>query len=78
MAGNVLEHVYDYFGRYSSEREVDPTGPVDGNTRVGRGGTFLAGDAAMRTATRGGGPADVGYFETGFRVAFPLSSTLDE
>ena len=38
MSGNAIEHCQDYYERYSSEAQVNPTGPSIGNDRVIRGG----------------------------------------
>lgn len=40
MTGNVSEWCLDYYDRYSSNDEVDPTGPSKGLNRVIRGGDF--------------------------------------
>ncbi len=41
MTGNVLEHVFDFFGPYPSGSVTDPTGPAQQNTTAGTtGATF--------------------------------------
>lgn len=40
MAGNVAEWCQDYFGRYTSANEQNPTGPRTGLQRVVRGGSY--------------------------------------
>jgi formylglycine-generating enzyme required for sulfatase activity len=42
MLGNVFEWTGDLYGEYSAEDQVDPRGPLTGNDRVFRGGSFYA------------------------------------
>ncbi len=64
MSGNVSEWCQDWFGPYSSEPQVDPQGPAEGERRVYRTG--------MRISQRDGGYQSVGGTECsgmGFRLA---------
>jgi surface protein len=38
MSGNVSEWCQDYYGKYSSNSQTNPTGPSSGSTRIYRGG----------------------------------------
>jgi serine/threonine protein kinase/formylglycine-generating enzyme required for sulfatase activity len=40
MHGNVMEWCWDYFAPYSSDAQIDPRGPAQGNARVARGSMF--------------------------------------
>ncbi len=42
MSGNVSEWCQDWFGKYSGDRQIDPTGPSSGSERVIRGGCYLS------------------------------------
>jgi len=52
MHGGVMEWCQDRYGRYSSSSQTDPTGPVTGATRGGRGGPFYADARPVRSANR--------------------------
>ena len=52
MAGNVSEWVSDWAGTYTADALVDPTGPVQGQHKVLRGGGFRETSDALRTRDR--------------------------
>ena len=76
MAGNVWELVEDASSDnyYAESPAVDPKGPVDGNYRVIRGGSWIDGSSACRSAHRIGLHLDFRHSNVGFRVAVPAIS----
>jgi formylglycine-generating enzyme required for sulfatase activity len=69
MAGNVWELVADWNGEYSEERQVNPTGPMSGNRRVARGGSWNASPDHVRSALRTNVGEDDMIAHVGFRCA---------
>lgn len=53
MSGNAHEMCYDRYGAYSSEYQVNPTGPATGSNRVNRGGAYNNMARSCRVASRG-------------------------
>ena len=52
LGGNVSEWTLDWYGRYSSEATIDPSGPDTGVYKVLRGGGFRETADAMRSTDR--------------------------
>ncbi len=52
MSGNVLELCQDWYGEYNSSSQVNPTGAISGDERVGRGGSWCWVDEASRSSSR--------------------------
>ena len=69
MSGNVFEWCSDWFSRYSSADQTNPTGPSTGSHRVLRGGCWDVNDKYCRAAYRGIMPPDSRYNFIGFRLA---------
>lgn len=73
MHGNVWEFTSDWYApNYEGLSTVDPTGPVDGDTRAIRGGCWEAVGAYCRAAHRYGEDLDAPDSYTGFRVVLEL------
>ena len=63
MSGNVLEWCQDWYGKYSSNAQTNPTGPSSGTSRVCRGGSWSYGAGGCRSARRERySPGDRNYY----------------
>ena len=75
MAGNAAEWVADWYGRdyYQKSPEQNPTGPVTGEKRVLRGGSWADLPAALRVTARFSAEADYEDRTIGFRCAMNVA-----
>ena len=69
MSGNVWEWSYNWYGSYSSGSEIDPTGPISGTYRVGRGGSWGSSSSYLRASIRDNNSPSYTNDFMGFRVA---------
>lgn len=67
MSGNVCEWCQDRYGSYSSSSQTNPTGPVTGNGRVFRGGSWGHDTWDCRVTSRSGFLSGMHY--VGLRLA---------
>ncbi len=77
--GNVEEWTLDWYGPYEPEPRTDPTGRIDGDFKVTRGGSHGTDPYYLRSANRAGMPPDVRNWMIGFRVVMgvmPASKPL--
>ena len=72
MHGNVWEWCQDWFGNYSSDTAVDPSGPPSGSLRVIRGGGWNSYARACRSGNRSANEPTRRFANLGFRVARDL------
>ncbi|MCX7026138.1 MAG: SUMF1/EgtB/PvdO family nonheme iron enzyme [Spirochaetes bacterium] len=68
LSGNAFEWCNDWFGDYSSDPAVDPSGPNLGKSKVIRGGSWLSDPVDAQPETRCDSPPDCGFNDLGFRV----------
>lgn len=68
MSGNVGEWCGDWYGRYSSSAQTNPTGPSSGSFRVLRGGSWPSYAGSCRVSYRYNGNPSRRSSSHGFRV----------
>ncbi|HOW73350.1 MAG TPA: formylglycine-generating enzyme family protein [Phycisphaerae bacterium] len=67
MHGNVWEWCWDWYGQYTADTAVDPTGPDTGTRKVLRGGSAYESPRGCRSANRTNKDPDTGGL-VGFRT----------
>jgi formylglycine-generating enzyme required for sulfatase activity len=70
MHGNVWQWCQDWSGNYPQEDVVDPQGPEKGKFRLLRGGSWLNGPVACRSAFRSGNEPELRNYSCGCRLCF--------
>lgn len=75
MAGNVWEWTNDYYlsSYYATSPASNPQGPVSGNNRVIRGGSFFNIPELLRSSNRNYQKSNVSYANYGFRCAMDMN-----
>lgn len=68
MSGNVREWCSDWYGRYSSSAQSNPTGPFSGSYCVDRGGSWGSNAQSCRVSFRGNHYPDNRSYNSGFRL----------
>jgi formylglycine-generating enzyme required for sulfatase activity len=71
MHGNVYEWCWDWYGSYSATVQTDPAGPVSGERRATRGGSWNTAAQNLRSAYRGTSVSSDRNNGRGFRVVRP-------
>ncbi len=78
MSGNVEEFCQDWYGRYSSSSQTNPTGPSSGSTRVYRGGSWRNYAAGCRVSHRFNDSPSNAYVSYGLRLAISQANATPE
>ena len=68
MYGNVFEVCRDWYGNYSGDAQIDPTGPASGSTRVLRSSDFITDSRYARSAARNATSLDGRSYSVGARL----------
>lgn len=70
MHGNVEEWCWDWYTSYQAKAATDPRGPVNGQSRLARGGSWNRNALSCRSCYRGASrEPDFRWSDRGFRVA---------
>jgi len=69
MHGNVTEWCQDYYVDYIGKSVIDPTGPISGESRVARGGSYSIDAGSCRSANREWLPPNINGNNLGARLA---------
>ena len=69
MSGNVYEWCNDWYGRYQSYSQTNPTGPLEGENRVSRGGSWSDNDGDVRVSNRRHNRPGYSFITIGLRLA---------
>ena len=69
MSGNVYEWCNDWKYEYTSEEQVNPTGPKEGIIKASKGGSWHSSTRSLRVSNRDDDPPEFYSHNVGFRIA---------
>ena len=75
MHGNVREFCRDWMGKYGDSEQINPTGPLNGDYRIIRGGCWLSSMWLCASASRDAHPPLYCIGFVGFRVIKNIQNT---
>lgn len=73
--GNACEWTHNWTGEFADE-EIDPTGPMNGTSRIARGGAWKSVAAGCRSSDRGTVLPNARTDNGGFRTAFTITEEM--
>ncbi len=73
MSGNVCEWCQDFYGDYVNEKQINPTGPISGSTRIIRGGGWNTTPTECRVSHRKHKKSNYRNSNLGLRLALSLN-----
>ena len=69
MHGNVWERVFDWSAHYSEQNEIDPSGPLNGTSKISRGGSWMSYEQHLFSYSKVVSDTKHVNGNTGFRLA---------
>ena len=75
MSGNAMEWCQNWYGKYKSESQINPTGPEDGKYKVGHGGSWKGNKQYCYPSVRAYDSPSAKYNYLGFRLVLSCEST---
>ena len=78
MSGNVYEWCNDWKYEFTSEEQVNPTGPEEGIIKASKGGSWHSSTRSLRVSNRDDDPPEFYSHNVGFRIARNTNEKISE